>query len=135
MGLQQDLGGGLRREERLLGRGVRCQAPDHKVHLHLHLQLLHLHLLLHLLQELWRLRRPGLGPRGAGGVRGGHQPHPPPPRQVLHLHLLHLHLHLHLGRMYLEAGKAVLCEKPLAMNLKETKELVGLARCCTCICT
>jgi len=36
--------------------------------------------------------------------------------------------HLPLVRMYLEAGKAVLCEKPLAMNLKETKELVELAR-------
>lgn len=31
-------------------------------------------------------------------------------------------------RMLLEAGKNVLCEKPLAMNVKETKELVDLAR-------
>ena len=36
--------------------------------------------------------------------------------------------HLSLAKMFIEAGKAVLCEKPLAMNLKETKELVTLAR-------
>jgi len=36
--------------------------------------------------------------------------------------------HLPMVRMYLEAGKAVLCEKPLAMNMKETKELVELSR-------
>jgi len=36
--------------------------------------------------------------------------------------------HLSLAKMFIEAGKAVLCEKPLAMNLKETNELVTLAR-------
>ena len=36
--------------------------------------------------------------------------------------------HLALARIYLEAGKNVLCEKPLCMNLKETEELVELAR-------
>ena len=36
--------------------------------------------------------------------------------------------HLNLAKMYLNAGKAVLCEKPLCMNVKETKELVDLAR-------
>jgi len=36
--------------------------------------------------------------------------------------------HLALARIYLEAGKNVLCEKPLCMNLKETVELVELAR-------
>jgi dihydrodiol dehydrogenase / D-xylose 1-dehydrogenase (NADP) len=36
--------------------------------------------------------------------------------------------HLPLARLFIEAGKAVLCEKPLAMNLRETKELVELAR-------
>ena len=36
--------------------------------------------------------------------------------------------HLPLAKMFIEAGKAVLCEKPLAMNLRETKELVELAR-------
>ena len=30
--------------------------------------------------------------------------------------------------MYIEAGKAVLCEKPLCMNVRETEELVSLAR-------
>jgi len=37
-------------------------------------------------------------------------------------------VHLSLAKLYLNAGKAVLCEKPLCMNLKETKELVELAR-------
>ena len=36
--------------------------------------------------------------------------------------------HLPLARLYLEAGKAVLCEKPLAINLRETRQLVQLAR-------
>ena len=36
--------------------------------------------------------------------------------------------HLNLAKMYLNAEKAVLCEKPLCMNVKETKELVDLAR-------
>jgi len=36
--------------------------------------------------------------------------------------------HLALAKMYLEAGKNVLCEKPLCMNLRETVELVELAR-------
>jgi len=30
--------------------------------------------------------------------------------------------------MYLEAGKSVLCEKPLCMNVKETEELIQLAK-------
>ena len=33
-----------------------------------------------------------------------------------------------MAKMYLNAGKAVLCEKPLCMNVKETQELVALAR-------
>jgi len=37
-------------------------------------------------------------------------------------------VHLAHAKMFLNAGKAVLCEKPLAMNVKETKELVDLAR-------
>ena len=36
--------------------------------------------------------------------------------------------HLAMARIFLEAGKNVLCEKPLCMNLKETVELVELAR-------
>jgi len=37
-------------------------------------------------------------------------------------------VHLQLAKLYINAGKAVLCEKPLCMNVKETKELVSLAR-------
>ncbi|XP_069673551.1 trans-1,2-dihydrobenzene-1,2-diol dehydrogenase-like [Periplaneta americana] len=36
--------------------------------------------------------------------------------------------HLSISKLMLEAGKHVLCEKPLTMNLKETKELVTLAK-------
>jgi len=37
-------------------------------------------------------------------------------------------VHLELAKIFLTAGKAVLCEKPLCMNLRETKELVEVAR-------
>lgn len=37
-------------------------------------------------------------------------------------------LHLEHARMALEAGKHVLCEKPLTMNLAQAEELVGIAR-------
>lgn len=33
-----------------------------------------------------------------------------------------------LGKLFLEAGKPVLCEKPLCMNKKQVQELVSLAR-------
>ena len=36
--------------------------------------------------------------------------------------------HLEIAKMYLEAGKSVLCEKPLCMNVKETEELIQLAK-------
>uniref|UniRef100_A0A8C8SV67 Trans-1,2-dihydrobenzene-1,2-diol dehydrogenase n=1 Tax=Pelusios castaneus TaxID=367368 RepID=A0A8C8SV67_9SAUR len=36
--------------------------------------------------------------------------------------------HLPVGRLFLEAGKAVLLEKPLGMNLEEVKELGQVAR-------
>ena len=36
--------------------------------------------------------------------------------------------HLKLAKMYIEAGKAALCEKPLCMNVRDTEELVSLAR-------
>lgn len=37
-------------------------------------------------------------------------------------------VHLPIAKAMLEAGKNVLCEKPLCMNVKETMELVELAR-------
>ncbi|XP_047105126.1 trans-1,2-dihydrobenzene-1,2-diol dehydrogenase-like [Schistocerca piceifrons] len=36
--------------------------------------------------------------------------------------------HLPIGKMMLNNGKPILCEKPLTMNLKETTELISLAR-------
>lgn len=36
--------------------------------------------------------------------------------------------HLRIGRLMLEAGKHLLCEKPLAMNAREARELTELAR-------
>ena len=37
-------------------------------------------------------------------------------------------VHLEICKMALEAGKPVLCEKPLAMNLRESKEIINLAK-------
>ena len=37
-------------------------------------------------------------------------------------------VHLPLTKMLINAGKSVLCEKPMAMNVKETQEMVDLAR-------
>jgi len=36
--------------------------------------------------------------------------------------------HLELAKMFITAGKNVLCEKPMVMNVRETEELVSLAR-------
>ncbi|XP_043462991.1 trans-1,2-dihydrobenzene-1,2-diol dehydrogenase-like [Leptopilina heterotoma] len=36
--------------------------------------------------------------------------------------------HLEIGKMMLNAGKHVLCEKPLTLNLKQTSELISLAK-------
>ncbi|CAL4137231.1 unnamed protein product, partial [Meganyctiphanes norvegica] len=36
--------------------------------------------------------------------------------------------HLNVATIMIKAGKHVLCEKPLCMNVKETKQLVDLAR-------
>src|ERR1700722_9678088 len=48
------------------------------------------------------------------------------------VHAVHLgvpnRLHLPMARSALHAGKHVLCEKPLAMNSKESAELVALAK-------
>lgn len=36
--------------------------------------------------------------------------------------------HLHLVKLAMSHGKHVLCEKPLGINLKETKEMLDLAK-------
>ncbi|XP_049837348.1 trans-1,2-dihydrobenzene-1,2-diol dehydrogenase-like isoform X2 [Schistocerca gregaria] len=36
--------------------------------------------------------------------------------------------HYHVGKLMLENGKPILCEKPLTINSKQTKELIALAR-------
>ncbi len=36
--------------------------------------------------------------------------------------------HLELCKTVINAGKHVLCEKPLAMNVRETKEIIELAK-------
>ncbi|GLH11941.1 Trans-1,2-dihydrobenzene-1,2-diol dehydrogenase [Gryllus bimaculatus] len=36
--------------------------------------------------------------------------------------------HLDIGKLMLNSGKPVLCEKPLTLNLKQTRELIDLAR-------
>ncbi|XP_067001941.1 trans-1,2-dihydrobenzene-1,2-diol dehydrogenase [Anabrus simplex] len=36
--------------------------------------------------------------------------------------------HLSIGKLMLNSGKPILCEKPLTMNLKQTQELISLAR-------
>ena len=46
---------------------------------------------------------------------------------VVYIGTLHT-VHLQLVKQAMEHGKHVLCEKPLAMNVKETKEIVEFAR-------
>ena len=47
--------------------------------------------------------------------------------EVVYVATIHPH-HLEVCRAMIDAGKSVLCEKPLAMNARETRELVDLAR-------
>jgi len=41
--------------------------------------------------------------------------------------------HYPMAKEAIAAGKSVVCEKPLAMNSKESRELVGLARKANCV--
>lgn len=46
---------------------------------------------------------------------------------VVYVGVIQVH-HLAVASMMLKAGKHVLCEKPLCMNVQETKQLIDLAR-------
>ncbi|XP_071522465.1 trans-1,2-dihydrobenzene-1,2-diol dehydrogenase-like [Panulirus ornatus] len=50
-----------------------------------------------------------------------------PDVEVVYIGVIHP-LHLGVASLMINAGKHVLCEKPLCMNAKETRELVELAR-------
>lgn len=50
-----------------------------------------------------------------------------PDVEVVYIGTIHP-FHLHVAKLMINAGKHVLCEKPLCMNVKQTKELVALAR-------
>ncbi|XP_052387921.1 trans-1,2-dihydrobenzene-1,2-diol dehydrogenase [Carassius gibelio] len=50
-----------------------------------------------------------------------------PDIDVVYIGVLHTH-HLPVGLMFLNAGKNVLCEKPLAMNHREVMHLISAAR-------
>ena len=47
--------------------------------------------------------------------------------EVVYIGTIHPY-HLKIAKMMLEAGKHCLVEKPLCMNVKETKSLIQLAR-------
>lgn len=46
---------------------------------------------------------------------------------VVYIGVIHPY-HLPVGKLFMEAKKNVLCEKPLAMNSREVKELVASAK-------
>lgn len=46
---------------------------------------------------------------------------------VVYVGAIHPH-HLTLGVLFMNSGKNVLCEKPLAMNLREVQELIATAK-------
>lgn len=50
-----------------------------------------------------------------------------PDVEIVYIGTIHP-FHLPVAKLMINAGKHVLCEKPLCMNVKETKELVVLAR-------
>lgn len=49
------------------------------------------------------------------------------PLEVVYVGVVSSH-HLPVASMMIQAGKHVLCEKPLCMNVKETKQLIQLAK-------
>ena len=49
------------------------------------------------------------------------------PADVVYVGTIHPH-HQRVGQLFMNAGKNVLIEKPLAMNAKEVKELVATAK-------
>ena len=46
---------------------------------------------------------------------------------IVYIGTIHI-LHYEHTKLMLNAGKHVLCEKPMALNLKQAQEMIGLAK-------